>query len=249
MLRKYYSGESSLTDWLDLVVRKRAASAADVLGEDYVKRLLAQDPDTTRDFLPRARGWLEPRLFSKVHDSKDRETARRVIDDVISDLYGRRLLEKYSGTGSLSAWLCRVGEFKLIDALRSSANKKETEFPRDESGESTEDTKFTAAESPEIDEVILSTLREGLSFSFSQLPPRRLFLVRLVFLHGVQRQAIAELLRIHPSGIGKEIKAALETVTTTLEDFMQTVDPDGTLDLSDYVMLSEQFQSALHGEN
>lgn len=248
MVRDCYSGESSLSEWLDLVIRRRSSNSDDLPDPDYVRRLLAGDATTTEDFLPRARGWLEARLFSKVHNSRDREAARKVIDDVISDLYGKELLEKFHGSGSLPAWLCKVGENRLYDALQKASHKREIEFPRDESGESSEDRLFTAPERPEIDETILSTLREGLSCAFSRLSPRRLFLVRLVFLHGVERQSLAALLQVHPSGIGREIKATLESVTQSLTDFMQSVDPDGTLDLSDYVFLSEHFQAALHGD-
>ena len=120
-------------------------------------------------------------------------------------------------------------------------------MPHDEQGESLMDTLCAAPAAAEIDPVVLETLKEGLTHAFKRLPAKDLFIIRLVKLHGVEQQVLARLLEVDPGTISKCISRATASVSSQLASFMRSVDPDGDLDLSDYVGLAEHFRAALHG--
>lgn len=255
-LSENYSGQQSLPAWLELCTRRRAHSAAsrkahgpdDPVSPEYLEKLRSGDPATCADFLPRARHWLSARLFDIARDPRSREAAQGVIDDTLSDLFGKDLLAKFHGTGSFQAWLCRVAENRLRDVFKSGAFTKTTAFPQDDQGEPILDRLCPAPEAPEIDPVVLETLKEGLNHAFNRLSPKELFIVRLVTLHGVEQQALARLLGVHPGTISKLISQATARVSQHLAAFMKSIDPDGDLDLSEYVGLAEHFRTALHGQ-
>jgi DNA-directed RNA polymerase specialized sigma24 family protein len=254
-VRDNYSGQTSLEQWLALVVLRRHISAReeqrrpeDASGDlDLVRRVLQGDQESCSRFLTDARGWLEAHLLPKAGDSRRREIAHGVIDDLISDLFGKGLLERYRGTGSLRGWVCRAGLNRFRDAVQSGRFRYETEFPRTEKGDSTEDIIFEAAPVPSVEPVVLETLHQGLHLAFGSLSARELFLIRLVHLHGVERQVVANLLDVHPATVGREISQILDKVSRRLCRFLKNVDPDGDLDLSEYVSCADHFRSALHG--
>ena len=255
-LDENYSGQQSLATWLDLCARRRARSSASRKSQqeetpitaDYLERHRQGNPETCADFLQRARPWLEARLFHIARDARSREAAQGVIDDLLSDLFGKNLLAKFHGTGSFQGWLCRVAENRLRDVFKSSEFTKVSGFPQDDDGEPLMDRFCPAQESPEIDPVVLETLKEGLALAFGKLSAKELFIVRLVMLHGVEQQVLARLLGVHPGTISKLISHATARVANQLASFMKSIDPDGDLDLSDYVGLAEHFRSALHGK-
>ncbi|MBV9491704.1 MAG: sigma-70 family RNA polymerase sigma factor [Verrucomicrobia bacterium] len=221
---------------------------------ELAQKLMAGDAGAAETLTGQIRPVVEGRLMQQCSDEGSREKSREIVADVIGECFSRKhltrdkrsLLELYQGRTSLTGWLILVASSRLktwwrreriMDPLPSDGNASLGDGPAGEGGN---DGGFE----PEIVEI----LRIALENAFSKVPPEDLVFMRLVFLHGIKRETIAQIWNCHPATIGRDITSAASTVQRETLRYVQRLDPYLTLLWTDCVAICEQYPRLLAGD-
>ena len=180
---------------------------------------------------------LRAHLGGLAHNGRQQTIAEEVASDVLhlcslptgSVATGERLsLERYSGKGSLGAWLRSVAHFRFVNAVRRSEHRRTILSADLDEANPIDSLQHTPAPEPEIDpewlNVIRGALRDAVARSGQESPEGIVFL-RLVHMHDVQRQRLAHVWKRHPAQVTRRLKESQERIRTLTLDALAELDP------------------------
>ncbi len=195
-------------------------------------------------------GWLTAVLSKR---GASQTEAHDLAADLIADCFGARdgkppLLESYNGKGPLRGFLARAGINRLIDLKRRQKFQGNLPERNLESGPTDE---FDLLAGDDIDgtpdNALVDLLRDSLILAFSKCNPRDLMLMRLVAIHGVKQEAIAEMFGWSQSKVSRAIGGVMEEIRLKTLEEMRKSDPWLELEWDDFVGLCRSSSDFLVG--
>lgn len=177
--------------------------------------------------------------------------AKDITADIWADCFDSRdnrrpLLKKFSGKGSLGAFLTRTALNRLIDY------KRRQRFRGELSGRTTrmsrEDTEIgdpfdslpgenSASES---EDQLVGLLRDAMLAAFTSIDPEKLAILKLVKVHGLDQELVGRMWGWSQSKVSRNISAVMEEVRVTTMNELQRIDPWLELRWEDFVELCKQ---------
>ena len=185
-------------------------------------------------------GWLEAVLIKRGASPTE---AGDIVADLMADCFGARtdkppLLEAYNGAGPLRGFLSRAAINRLIDLKRRL--KFQGNLPQ-RGMDSTPTDEFDLLEgaSPSItsDDALIDLLRDALMHAFTKCKPRDLVLMRLVTVHGIRQETIADRFGWSQSKVSRAINSAMEQIRKETLAELQRSDPWLELEWDDFISL------------
>jgi DNA-directed RNA polymerase specialized sigma24 family protein len=215
-----------------------------------VRAALAGDEEAARIFVQEYLPDLELHLTNRCRrsDSKSIEKAREIAADVISDCFGAKsrprgedvLLKLYHGRAPLKIWLRHVGLARL-KSWWLSPDGRSVSFEADQKSETgTTEPLFS-------DPDLIEILRTALENAFKQIEPYQLLFLRLVYLHSVRREHLAQIWGCHAATIGREMAAAEERIRILTLEYLRLIHPHTELRWSDCQAICEEYPRLLCG--
>jgi DNA-directed RNA polymerase specialized sigma24 family protein len=211
---------------------------------------LAGDEEAARFFVEEYLPDLESYLVSRCrwYDAKSVEKAREVAADVISDCFGAKnrprgedvLLTLYQGRAPLKIWLRRIAYARLKSWWVTPGAKCVSLETDQESLAGKIDPFLRDPEAVEI-------FRIALENAFRQVEPYQLLFLRLVYIHSIRRDELAQIWGCHPTKIGRDMAAAEERIRNFTLEYIKLIHPFTELRWSDCQAICEQYPSLLLG--
>jgi DNA-directed RNA polymerase specialized sigma24 family protein len=209
-------------------------------GDEEQARLFVQE------YLPDLEFYLVSRC--RRHDARSIEKAREIAADVISDCFGAKtrprgedvLLKLYHGRAPLKIWLRHVAYSRLKSWWPSPDGKSVSLEPIQESLAGRAEPLVGDPEAVEI-------LRIALENAFRKIEPYQLLFLRLVYIHSVRRDHLAQIWGCHPAKIGRDIAAAEERIRNLTLEYLKLLHPFDDLQWSDLQAICEEYPGLLHG--
>jgi DNA-directed RNA polymerase specialized sigma24 family protein len=209
-------------------------------GDEEQARLFVQE------YLPDLEFYLVSRC--RHHDARSIEKAREIAADVISDCFGAKtrprgedvLLKLYHGRAPLKIWLRHVAYSRLKSWWPSPDGKSVSLEPIQESLAGRAEPLVGDPEAVEI-------LRIALENAFRKIEPYHLLFLRLVYIHSVRRDHLAQIWGCHPAKIGRDIAAAEERIRNLTLEYLKLLHPFDDLQWSDLQAICEEYPGLLHG--
>jgi RNA polymerase sigma-70 factor, ECF subfamily len=172
------------------------------------------------------------------------------VGDLWSDCFGgtntkAALLKRFSGNGSLRAWLITVGLHRLIDLARR--NRFRRGMPADKTSSSDPMDKMPAADEVPPDADLVSLLRTSLKNAFVRANRERLLLLHLVYLHGIKQRELADIYGCNESTISRWLNATLEQIHDDTLHEVEDQDTAVRLDWREIVQLCDIINQELNG--
>lgn len=155
------------------------------------------------------------RLFSYLMKfTKSPEISEEIVVDIFMKLWeGRAIISKDM---ELSAFLHKVGYYKVIDFLRAVSRQQKLR-----------DAYITMFENPvekAPDELIMNTqLKSVLMHAINQLPAQRKKIYLLSREEGLSHEQIARILHLSPSTVNNTINAANRSIARLLQKELQVI--------------------------
>lgn len=178
-------------------------------------------------------------------------------EDIVADLWAdcfncadsrKSLLEKFSGKGSLDAFLARTALNRLIDAKRRLRFRGQL---LGKTGGSTQHSdpfdQLPAADQEEMEDSVVKLLRDALYQAMAKCDPEKLFAVRLVSLQGIDQGTAGKMLGWSQSKISRAMKATMDEIRVATLANLQQSDPWLELKWEDFVNLCAE-SNHLFGE-
>jgi DNA-directed RNA polymerase specialized sigma24 family protein len=211
-------------------------SRAALVGDEEAARIFV------REYLPD----LESHLISRCRrsDSKSIEKAREIAADVISDCFGPKnrprgedvLLKLYHGRAPLKIWLRHVA-YARLKSWWPSPDGKSVSFEADQKSGAEKTEPFLR--DPDLVEI----LRIALENAFRQIEPYQLLFLRLVYIHSVRREHLAQIWGCHAAKIGRDMAAAEERIRILTLEYIRLIHPFTELRWSDCQAICEEYPS------
>ena len=211
---------------------------------------LAGGEDAARRFVQEYLPDLESYLVSRCRrlDAKSIEKAREICADVISDCFGAKsrprgedvLLKLYHGRAPLKTWLRQVAYSRLKSWWPSPEGKSV-------SYETGQESAAGVTEPVTRDPEIVEILRTALENALREIEPHKLVLLRLVYIHSVKRDHLAQIWGCHPSTIGRDMARAEERIKELTLEYIKLLDPFSEIRWPDCQAICEQYPRLLHG--
>src|SRR5439155_2094193 len=135
-------------------------------------------------------------LGTLMNRGTDKQLTRSEVEECVGDLWSdcfggtnskSALLEKFSGDGSLRAWLITVGLHRLIDIARRKRFHHDIAAHEKTSSVDPMD-KIPAADVLTPDADLVSLLRSSLKNALARSNREHLLLLYLVYLHGIKQR-------------------------------------------------------------
>ena len=195
-------------------------------------------------------GWLTAVLVKR---GASQTEGHDLAADLIADCFGARdgkppLLESYNGKGPLRGFLARAAVNRLIDLKRR--QKFQGSLPeRYLEGGPTDEFDLLAGDDDgrDADDSLVDLLRDSLIVAFSKCNPRDLMLMRLVAIHGVRQEAIADMFGWSQSKVSRAIGGVMEDIRQKTLEEMRKSDPWLELEWDDFVALCRSSSDFLVG--
>jgi RNA polymerase sigma factor (sigma-70 family) len=178
-----------------------------------------------------------------------RSEVEECVGDLWSDCFGARktkpaLLERFTGDGSLRAWLITVGLHRLIDLARrkrfrqdTCANEKTSlPDPMDE---------IPAADGLPVDADVVSLLQTSLKKAFARCDREQLLLLCLVYLHGIKQRELAAIYGCNESTISRWLDRTLKQIHGDALTEIRALDPLMCLEWPEIVQLCDTINQEL----
>lgn len=172
--------------------------------------------------------------------------AKDIIADLWTDCFdsreGRRpLLEKFSGKGSLNAFLTRTALNRLIDYKRRLKFRGELPSNRDEDRPGDAFDSLPGEErNDDSEDRLVGLLRDAMLASFSMIDPEKLVMLKLVKIHGIDQELAGKMWNCSQSKVSRNISAAMEEIRVTTISELKRIDPWLELRWEDFVGLCKQ---------
>lgn len=188
-------------------------------------------------------------------DSSTATKAREITFDLLAEGFGankhgasgRRLLELYSGRAPFQNWFLVCVRSRVSNWRRSLPARLSNPLLEEQEFSNTDQDSENMAES-KVDETLLDIVRLALEEAFGTLSEEQTVLVRLVYLHGISKERLADLWDIHPSNVGRKIATALQQVRAQTLLNMKILDPFLDLEWKDCLALCARYPQWGHGD-
>ena len=172
--------------------------------------------------------------------------ARDITADLWADCFdsrdGRRpLLEKFSGKGSLGAFLTRTALNRLIDYKRRQKFRGQLPGDRDDAESGDAFDSLPGKDLPgESEDQLVGLLRDAILAAFTKIDPEKLAILKLVKVHGLDQELVGRMWSWSQSKVSRNISAVMEEVRDTTMNELQRIDPWLELRWEDFVGLCKQ---------
>src|SRR5207249_12151797 len=148
------------------------------------------------------------------------------------------LLKRFSGDGSLRAWLITVGLRRLIDLARRNRFRHDMHvYEKTSSPDSMDKMPATDELPPDVD--LVSLLRTSLINAFVRAHRQQLLLLYLVYLHGIKQRDLADIYRCNESTISRWLGETLKQIHDDTLCDVQRREPDAHLEWREIVQLCD----------
>jgi hypothetical protein len=94
---------------------------------------------------------------------------------------------------------------------------------------------------------LVEILRIALENAFRQIEPYQLLFLRLVYIHSVRREHLAQIWGCHVAKIGRDMAAAEERIGILTLEYIRLIHPFTELRWSDCQAICEEYPSLLYG--
>jgi len=211
------------------------------------RRILAGEQAAVTEFLGEHQAALNGYLRSNARNGREQAIAEDVAATVLhlsclpsgsAHADEKLSLARYSGTGKLRAWLARTAMFRFLNELRRKQVRVTTIFS-DLDGETDFEAKLRAPDGfPEIEGEWIDVIREAMSGAMRRAGlehPEGFVFLRLVHVHGVQRQVLAKLWHRHPAQVTRWMEECSEKIRTLTLDGLRALDEHFELQWEDLI--------------
>jgi RNA polymerase sigma factor (sigma-70 family) len=187
-------------------------------------------------------------LLSKCRDKYSEEKAREIVESLPADLIAGvprdgknvRLLEMYQGRAPLRSWLAVVALSRLKSWWRSPQYRNLARMREEDDDRDFTDTIAAAVTGSPGDSEIIAILSDALSEALRSLPSRAAVCLRLVHLHDVEQQRLAQMLNCHAATISRELAQTQEGIKKRVMWDLKILDPYLDISWDDCVSLLEE---------
>ncbi|MED5585220.1 MAG: sigma-70 family RNA polymerase sigma factor [Verrucomicrobiota bacterium] len=172
--------------------------------------------------------------------------ARDIIADLWTDCFdsreGRRpLLEKFSGKGTLNAFLTRTALNRLIDYKRRQKFRGELPGSRDEQRPGDAFDALPGEEATgDSEDRLVGLLRDAMLAAFSRIDPEKLVVLKLVKIHGIDQELAGKMWNWSQSKVSRNLSAVMEEIRAATVSELKRIDPWLELRWEDFVGLCKQ---------
>ena len=180
-----------------------------------------------------------------------RSEVEECVGDLWSDCFGgtnskSALLEKFSGDGSLRAWLITVGLHRLIDIARRKRFHHDMAAHEKTSSVDPMD-KIPAADELAPDTDLVSLLRSSLKNALARSNREHLLLLYLVYLHGIKQRELAGIYGCNESTVSRWLDSTLEQIRADTVREVEILDSAAGLEWREIVQLCHTINQELNG--
>jgi RNA polymerase sigma factor (sigma-70 family) len=172
--------------------------------------------------------------------------AKDITADLWTDCFDSRedrrpLLEKFSGKGSLNAFLTRTALNRLIDYKRRQKFRGELPAGKGEDRPGDAFDSLPGEDSPgDSEDRLVGLLREAMLAAFSKIDPEKLVVLKLVKVHGLDQELAGKMWNWSQSKVSRNISAAMEEIRAATISELKRIDPWLELRWEDFVGLCKQ---------
>jgi RNA polymerase sigma factor (sigma-70 family) len=152
------------------------------------------------------------------------------------------LLEKFSGRCSLQSWLLTVATNRLIDLKRRQSFQKDLTHVDDEGATHSYFDSLPAPDQRSSDSALVELLRSCLEEAFSQCSAEEIFMLRLVYLHGITQREVGRMMGWHETKVSRQLSDAMAKIETHTLRSVRKKDPWLKLSWEDFQRLCESQQ-------
>ncbi len=186
-------------------------------------------------------------MLNRCNDARSREQAHEIADDLLGEIVHvkgvrgprKNILESYGGRASLKTWFQKIAERKLQDWWKSSRGAKEGHL-EDLAGENGSVDHWLKDETPiSADPEAMRIAGEALRIAVARLEPMLWTLTQLTFVHGVEKQRLALVLKHDNATSGRWIKEALKNIKEVYDEEVAARDPHLKVTLADFLAASQ----------
>ncbi len=175
-------------------------------------------------------------------DTEAKDITADLWTDCFDSREGRRpLLEKFSGKGSLNAFLTRTALNRLIDYKRR--QKFRGELPASQNMDQPGDAfdSLPGEDSPgDSEDRLVGLLRDAILAAFSRIDPEKLVVLKLVKVHGLDQELAGRMWNWSQSKVSRNISAVMEEIRIATMSELKRIDPWLELRWEDFVGLCKQ---------
>ena len=216
---------------------KAAQHAGDLA---LVRAVLEGDAAAAAEIEARYRGMLIRILVARGVPANG---AEEVVADLISECFGARKsgeigkarLESYRGQAALSTWLVRAAWNKWLDLRRR--DKFHGELPRQADRESVGDafdSVPSTVEANRLEPDLTRILRAAISTGFASVDPDVMLMMKLIYLHRSNQQAVARMWGWNQSKVSRAMAAARDQIEAKTLAEIRRLDPDLVVEWEDF---------------
>ena len=158
----------------------------------------------------------------------------------------RPLLEKFSGKGSLNAFLTRTALNRLIDykrrqRFRGELSGRTTRMSREDTEIGDPFDSLPGEDSPgDSEDRLVGLLRDAMLAAFSRIDPEKLVVLKLVKVHGLDQELAGRMWNWSQSKVSRNISAVMEEIRAATISELKRIDPWLELRWEDFVGLCKQ---------
>ncbi len=171
-----------------------------------------------------------------------------VVADLLADCFGPEggrstLLDRFSGRGSLKAFLTRTALNRLIDHKRRLRFRGELPVPAGDDGRDSGADPFDRVAGINLHEpgedLLVDLLRTAILNTFASCDPEELLMLRMVAIHRVPQAAVARMFSCSQSRISRTLTALTTQIRRDTLAEVQRIDPWLELEWEDFLSLCE----------
>ncbi|MEM9480044.1 MAG: sigma-70 family RNA polymerase sigma factor [Verrucomicrobiota bacterium] len=177
-----------------------------------------------------------------------RTEARDIVADLWSDCFNTgtdrgSLLDRFSGKGSIDAFLTRTALNRLIDYKRRQRFRGDLPGSNNGDGEVDVSDRFDrlpAEKAAETEDSLIGLLRESLVHAFRNCDAEKLVILRLVNQHGIDQTTVGRMWGWSQSKISRAISSLMDEIRDYTLEELQRRDPWLDLQWHDFVELCRE---------
>ena len=186
-------------------------------------------------------------MLKQCTDGRSKEWAREIADDLLGEIvhvegvrgHRKNLLEAYEGRASLKTWFLAIGLRKLRTWWKSGRCTKEWSL-QDLNGEGGTLKISSDPDAPDdpkdVDAEMLKIAGESLRAAVASLDPLHWTLIQLAYLHDVEKQRLAVVMKHDNATSGRWIRDALGSIREEFDREIAARDPLLKVTLADFLV-------------
>lgn len=217
----------------------------------FAEQVMAGDTGALREFYRRYEELFSKRLVYRAGDFHVQfaiDAVAEFLCECVAPSLNRRgkarapRLSRYDGSAPLEATLYRWCLCKFLDKLRHQHGKLSLDDPDLKlHSVNAEDilAELPDGQSPDGEQAIITLVHNSVSSALENADQEGIVLMRLAFLHNVPQKTLADAWSVHPTQIGRRIKATLESIQQATIARIHRQDPTLEITWEDILCLGE----------